>query len=307
MEGAFAYLLEDCTVYGCGFAFQSGERFISESKYLNENNEEQRFRNSLRNGSPIDLDADTVWIIGGNGSLKNYWHWIAQNLPAITHCQDWLTASGTPFGLVVPKMTTWQREALHLAGLWTEKMVEVSVFESVRVRKACYSTLLGADHPFLPSIYRRIVRDRMIASVPSRGGSRRVFSSRRDSPRRQLLNEPALFAELEKLGFDLLCPGEMSVAAQVAAFAQADVIVAPHGAGGGNYLFCAHQAHIVELQQASFTNSGPLSLCRTSGTAAWLEVYADDGLGPSTPGWVADIDSLRATLGAISGPCPGCN
>ena len=296
LPGATACLLEDAVIYGCGFIVRSQDAFIDESKYLNTYLLDRRFANSLRDRDPEPIDPDLVWIVGGNASMRNYWHWLAQSLPAITQCRDWLVAQGLRVGILVPKMQPWQREALILAGLGGEPLRELTVFQSVRARRVCYSTLLGARHAYTPSIYRRIVRERMLAATPVVAGPKRFFVSRRDSGKRPLTNEAAIAAALSALDFTLLCPGEMSVAEQVAAFSGAEAVVAPHGAGGANYLFCPPGASIVELQQASYTNSSTLGMCRTSGARAWLEVYPDDGLGMHTLGWAADPDGICATL-----------
>ncbi len=47
--------------------------------------------------------------------------------------------------------------------------------------------------------------------------------------------------------FACVDPGSMSVAQQIATFAEADVIVAPHGAALANLVFCSPGASLLEL------------------------------------------------------------
>jgi capsular polysaccharide biosynthesis protein len=81
---------------------------------------------------------------------------------------------------------------------------------------------------------------------PSPAGAR-IYVSRRDTPKRRLVNEEELFSELRKLGFSRIVPGEMSVPEQVSAFSNASVIVGPHGAGLTNIMFSPPDATIVEI------------------------------------------------------------
>ena len=52
---------------------------------------------------------------------------------------------------------------------------------------------------------------------------------------------------LEPQGFERVVPGEMTVAAQIAAFSAARVIVAAHGAGLTNMIFTPPGAVIVDI------------------------------------------------------------
>jgi capsular polysaccharide biosynthesis protein len=60
-------------------------------------------------------------------------------------------------------------------------------------------------------------------------------------------NEPEVLALLRPLGFEVLDAGDLSVADQIRAFAEADVIVALHGAALANLVFCSPGASLIEL------------------------------------------------------------
>lgn len=75
----------------------------------------------------------------------------------------------------------------------------------------------------------------------------KIFVSRARASIRRLANEEHLWAHLEATGFRRLTLETMPWHHQVAAFARARVVVAPHGAGLANLLFCRPQTRIVEL------------------------------------------------------------
>lgn len=300
------YLLHDTLLLGCGHIVVSRGAFLLESKYLNPDLD-KRIALSLRD-PVLDLDPETVWIVGGNASMKNYWHWLAQSLPAIAHCTAWLRELGArKIGLITPELQPYQRESLRLAGLAPAEVVELTVFRSARAAHCAYSPFLSGAAAFTPSAYRRAVREAMLANagIGTGSGPRRLFLSRRDSRKRPLHNEAEVIACLAEFGFVTVCPGTMPVAEQVRTFARADLVVAPHGAGSANYLFMRPGSRVLELQQQALVNAGPLSLCKTAGTQAWVEIFADSVPGEADAGWRADIPVVReavATIIARGGP-----
>ena len=77
---------------------------------------------------------------------------------------------------------------------------------------------------------------------------RRLYVSRGHAKRtRRVENESELLAVLEPLGFEVIDPGALSSADQVRAFAEAEYIVGPHGAGLTNLAFASPGAAVLEL------------------------------------------------------------
>ena len=91
----------------------------------------------------------------------------------------------------------------------------------------------------------RPVREKF--DLAPRHPERRLLVSRRDSLYRRLRNEAQVANLLEPLGFEVIVPGELSFAQQIAAFRDATHIVAPHGAGLTNILWCAPGTQVLEV------------------------------------------------------------
>jgi capsular polysaccharide biosynthesis protein len=83
------------------------------------------------------------------------------------------------------------------------------------------------------------------------GGPRRICVSRRDANARRVANEDEVMALLAPHGFELVVPGTLPVAEQIRLFANAEIVVAPHGAGNSNVAFCPPGALFLELVPAS--------------------------------------------------------
>lgn len=75
----------------------------------------------------------------------------------------------------------------------------------------------------------------------------RIYIARGDASGRGMENEPEVEASLARRGFDIVRMEEHDFEAQIAIAANAEVIVAPHGAGMTNMIFAARGCRIVEL------------------------------------------------------------
>ena len=80
--------------------------------------------------------------------------------------------------------------------------------------------------------------------------SKKVFISRLDASARKIFNEDEIFSLFESKGFKRYLLGKMSISEQVALFNGAEIIIAPHGAGLVNLMFCNPETKVVEIFQA---------------------------------------------------------
>ena len=107
-------------------------------------------------------------------------------------------------------------------------------------------------HPLIT----KYVREKILANLNKKinfgdySFHKRVFISRKDAPFRKIINEDDLFKILETRGFKSYVLGQLSVVEQISLFHNAEVVVAEHGAGLTNILFCKPKTKIVEIFQA---------------------------------------------------------
>ena len=99
-----------------------------------------------------------------------------------------------------------------------------------------------------PPWVSRLLRERLVPAGVERVPGRHLYLARRAGlHNRAVLNESEVLALLEPLGFEVVDPGALSVADQIRTFAEADVIVAPHGASLANLPFCSPGSALLEL------------------------------------------------------------
>ena len=77
--------------------------------------------------------------------------------------------------------------------------------------------------------------------------SERIYISREKASYRRIINEQDVICCLEKFGFRTVKLETMSVAEQAACLAAAKVVVAPHGAGLTNLVFCNPGTKVIEI------------------------------------------------------------
>jgi capsular polysaccharide biosynthesis protein len=88
---------------------------------------------------------------------------------------------------------------------------------------------------------------RRLFDLAPRRPARRLLISRADSRVRRIRNHDQLAELLAPLGFEVIVPGRLPFLAQVEAFRDATHIIAPHGAGLANIVFCAPRTQVLEV------------------------------------------------------------
>jgi capsular polysaccharide biosynthesis protein len=93
-----------------------------------------------------------------------------------------------------------------------------------------------------------------LASLPLPGSKRRIYVSRSKASGRRITNEEEILPILASRGFVRVELEEISLSAQIALFAGAEALVAPHGAGLTNLIWCAPQTKILEVFSPLYVN-----------------------------------------------------
>ena len=120
---------------------------------------------------------------------------------------------------------------------------------------------------------------------------------------RRVTNEAAVVAALRARGFEVIECETLSAAGQQRAFREAAVVVAPHGSGLANLVYCQRGTKILEFMAPSYVDLS--AWYPALGLDAWLEF----GVGPHPPEGVdpmarqddilVDLDGMEATLQAM--------
>ena len=77
--------------------------------------------------------------------------------------------------------------------------------------------------------------------------NKKIYISRRDTPRRKIINETNLEKMLCSMGFTSFIPGQLSPQEQLGLFFNANLVISPHGAGMTSILAAKPHAVLLEL------------------------------------------------------------
>jgi hypothetical protein len=191
-------------------------------------------------------------------------------------------------------------------------IVPVAQHEAVRVPH------LNAGIP-VPHIPRALQSPLGVACLGNLGGfiaeqtgkesTKRIYVSRNDARLRRVLNEKSFMPKLEALGFQRVLLADEPIARQVALFRQAEIVVAPHGAGLAHIAWCKPGTKIIEFFPSP---EGPRGRVRNATYDYWLLSrllgldYTCQLAGPietRNDGFSIDENLLTSTIKtAIAGP-----
>ena len=90
--------------------------------------------------------------------------------------------------------------------------------------------------------------------MPPEPTPKRVYITRRLAAKRRLVNENQIESLLHDHGFIIAELETLSIAEQVRLFAQAEIVVGPHGAGLTNMVWAPRDCKVMEIQHPDYIN-----------------------------------------------------
>jgi len=177
---------------------------------------------------------------------SNYYHFLMDALTRLGVLAQ-APSIAPPERWYVTQRLRFQRELLDLFGVTTEQRVDADEHPHVRAQ-----TLVVPGPPAMteknPPWAVEFLRGTLLPAAGPSGPRTPIYVTRGPSANnRSVTNEAEVRALLSERGFVSVDPGTMSVVEQVRAFADAPVVVAPHGAALTNLMFMSPGAAVVEL------------------------------------------------------------
>lgn len=207
-------------------------------------------RNIIKPGSSgQNFEVASSILTGRKNTTPGYGHWLVEILPRIRGIKHYQKQKGrNPTILVNPNITDWQIETLELVGVDTSDLIK---WEGGQASVDRYVLPMWAKSEWCTSDIDWI-REQIENGVEYENHldrfSSRIYISRENMNRRQVINRGELIDTISEYGFESYCPELMTFAEQVALFKNADIIIGPTGSGLNNVIFSV-DANIIELFQ----------------------------------------------------------
>jgi tetratricopeptide (TPR) repeat protein len=204
---------------------------------------------------PININNRVAFLSvqwGGAG----YFHWMFDLMTRF----DLLERSGIDLEsidkfIVNSYKLPYQRETLNTLGIPASKIIDSSVTPHIQAKSI-----------IIPSVFDKNSYDRLskwgcdfLRKTFLKEGNwqksdypKRIYISREKASYRQVINNEDVFYLLAKHGFKKVIFETLTLAEQSLYMAAADVIVAPHGAGLTNLVFCQPGTKVLEIFSPNF-------------------------------------------------------
>ena len=214
--------------------------------------ESKQSSNTIVKGEP-----GYTYVSCANAGFNNFYHWMFQALPAIL--QTLKTFEGQNFKIVLPPLNSFRKRTIELLKIPSENIHQLELNESIECDELVFCNLTSGDFSFRPSPYLETLYRDFFVKVKNQVSAsfkppKRVFVSRKDSPKRGISNEEEVSRLLKLYGFTEVLMSSLSLEEQIVLFNSAKTIVAPHGAGLVNLVFGNEDLNILELIPSNYIN-----------------------------------------------------
>lgn len=195
---------------------------------------------------PPLIKTDKTVALLTHPAAHNYYHWLLEAIARIHLLQK--TGIKIDKYIVNHRSLPFQLKILAACGIPKEKIIQPYEFFHLQARK-----LIVPSYVNMPNAWScKYVRNQLLPHMSSRKprGYEQIYIRRKTY--RKVINEDEIVGLLEKYGFKCVELESMPLKKQIRLFNSAKIIVAPHGAGLANLVFCKPRTKVIELFTPSF-------------------------------------------------------
>lgn len=257
------YKLKNVEILGDEFFVSAGGVYAKDRRLLYLTSQDAVEKKTLSN-SVVKDSSGKVFVLCANAGYKNFYHWMYQSLPVILQAQATLVQND--FKIVVPPLSSFQKRCIDILGIGKEQIFELEDDKRFLCETLIYSNLLSGEFSFKPSNYMLSLfakfRDKCISRLKNDSAPKKVFISRKDTPRRSLENEAEVTKLLSEMGYTEIIMSELTLEEQVLIMFRAEYIVAPHGAALVHLVFTSHCKGLLEILPSNYYNDCFFRICQ---------------------------------------------
>lgn len=178
----------------------------------------------------------------------NYFHWMFDLLPRIEFLGlSEINLNNIDYFIVNRFYHTFQKETLSILGIDNKKILEVNGYSIQAKDLIATSSSHFNKGKIQPQSCNFLRRAFLKVIEKSENTGERIYISRKTASYRRVINESEVTDFLKKYGFKTIQLESMSVTEQIKQMAAVKVVIAPHGAGLTNIVFCNPGTKIIEI------------------------------------------------------------
>lgn len=206
---------------------------------------------ALKFEKEIEIHADTIFM--AFDGAYNYSHWLFNILPRFSYIRNFIKSDY--YFILTDPLNDLQKEVYSHLGYDLSKFLELRNGMSVSAKTLWATPRITSPDSnrsfpkwsldFLNNIYPKEIKD-----TP-----KKIYISRRDSPRRNIFNEDELIPIIKEKGFEIVVMSDFkTLQDQINLFYNADYVFSCHGAGLANLIFCKPNTKVLEVFNPNYLN-----------------------------------------------------
>ena len=249
----FVATIENARVWGAGHVITPDQQLLDDVSY---DFRAQRFSLFPKTSSVVRYWRwqNPAWYDGRVAVLSTdgadiYYHWLFQLLPRFELMRRaGIRAESVDYFVVNDLTKRFQRDSMQALGIDASKIIESSKVPYLKARRLIVPSIaLGGG--CYPSWMCQFLRSTFLKnpSVESTGTGRRIYISRGLATYRRVLNEEHVVQLLSQHGFEVIKSEGLSMWEQAEIMASCEAVVAPHGGGLSNLVFCRPGTKVIEI------------------------------------------------------------
>ena len=260
-------------------------RLVLPDGYVSSESTSRRVTRCLSNPPDlaVPMEGDYFSLMSRYASDGNYYHWLHDVLLSLYGVSPHLPP-GTRF-IVEPDLRPFHLESLAMVGIAPEQLIsfdppsEERPTRAWRLERLWYSPgPIGASASPAALAWLGAAGLALLDSAP-RPAHRFLYISRRQALYRRAVNEDEVITYLADRGFEFHTLEDYTLREQIALFAEAKVVMGPHGAGHTNMIFSPRGLVVVDILNSD-VNKCFHNMCLTLGHEYWY-MFGDDVPGAS--------------------------
>ena len=205
----------------------------------------------------------TLILTQGASGHFNYAHWLLDIVPKLIIASQFCKLSKINF-FYFSKLNNFQIETLKLMKINPAKFIDSNKFRHIEAEE-----LMAVTHPNyfkktfffahsnLPTWIIYSLKKIFIKKKIKKSFSKKIFIDRSDSLQKhcKLINNNEIINFLKKKGFKILQSSKISLYEQISIFKNCKEVIAPHGAGLANLVFCKSGTKVSEIIPKNIKNN----------------------------------------------------
>jgi capsular polysaccharide biosynthesis protein len=193
--------------------------------------------------------------------------------------------------------TRFQKESLKALGIPTERILSSTAKTHIEADKLIIPSLLGPVFGLSPQRQAcEYLRNAFLPKDTMRKPDRAIYITRGDANTRRVINEAEIREEVLEHGFEIVSLTGLPFLEQVKLFAEARIVVGPHGAGFTNAVFCQSGSALIEFMPKGWRINCFERLARLVGIRYHSIIGAELGADVSNDDHTVDREELRKLI-----------